>query len=346
MESRGSGLEGIRETTLTRYILASQKAHPEAQGDLTLLLAGVQIACKIIESCVRRAGVAQLYGLAGSGNVQGEDQKKLDIIANDVFKENVESTQKVCVMVSEEEDLAIVCDKTFGTAKYAIAFDPLDGSSNIDANVSIGTIFAIYKVQDPKSVTTPEQAKAAILQPGRDMICAGYAMYGSATNLVISLRDCGVQGFTLDNTVGEFLLTHPNIQIPSSGKIYSVNEGNASNWDAATTKYVETVKYPSDGGKPFSARYIGSMVADVHRTLLYGGIFMYPADKKNAHGKLRLLYEAAPMAFIMENAGGAAITGPERILDVVPTNIHGRVPVYMGSGENVKDVEKLYAGNT
>eukprot|EP00184_Porphyridium_aerugineum_P000788 CAMPEP_0184700074 /NCGR_PEP_ID=MMETSP0313-20130426/8130_1 /TAXON_ID=2792 /ORGANISM="Porphyridium aerugineum, Strain SAG 1380-2" /LENGTH=330 /DNA_ID=CAMNT_0027159461 /DNA_START=105 /DNA_END=1094 /DNA_ORIENTATION=+ len=324
-----NGLENIRDTTLSRYILTGQATHPEARGDLSLLLNGVQVACKIIESCVRRAGIAQLYGLAGSGNVQGEDQKKLDIIANDIFKENVESTQKVCVMVSEEEDLAIVCEPAFGSAKYAIAFDPLDGSSNIDANVSIGTIFSIFKIKHPEQVKTAEDAKKAILQPGRDMVVAGYCMFGSATNLVLTFKDSNVNGFTLDNTVGEFLLTHPNIQIPKKGKIYSVNEGNASLWDESTRKFIEGLKFPTDGSKPYSARYIGSMVADVHRTLLYGGIFIYPSDSKSKSGKLRLLYEAAPMAMIMENAGGAATTGKQRILDVVPDGIHIRVPVFM-----------------
>jgi len=344
MANLASGLEGIDQLTLTRYVLAEQRKHKEASGDLTLLLSSVQIACKVIETCVRRAGIAKLYGLAGDQNVQGEDQKKLDVIANDAFKVNVESSQKVCVMVSEEEDLAIVCDKQLSIAKYAIAFDPLDGSSNIDANVSIGTIFSIFKIADPESVKTPEDAANAILQPGRDMVCAGYAMYGSATNLVISILDGGVQGFTLDSSIGEFVLTHPNIKIPSRGKIYSCNEGNLANWDKPTQDYVQMLKFPSAGRKAYSARYIGSMVADVHRTLLYGGIFFYPADKKSTTGKLRLLYEAAPMAFLMVNAGGKASTGKEEILDVVPNAIHQRVPVYMGSTEDVDDVLAMLKG--
>jgi fructose-1,6-bisphosphatase I len=327
-----SGLEGLDSVTLTRFVLHGQGRHKEAQGDLTLLLAAVQLACKVTETCVRRAGIAKLYGLAGSGNVQGEDQKKLDIIANDTFKVNIESSEKCCIMVSEEEELAIVSAGAQGNAKYAIAFDPLDGSSNIDANVSIGSIFAIYKVDDAANkVKTPAEAAAAILQKGTQMVAAGYAMYGSATNLVISTGE-GVNGFTLDPSLGEFLLTHPDIKIPSRGKIYSVNEGNAKNWDPATTDYIKSIKFPADGKSSYSLRYIGSMVADVHRTLFYGGIFIYPADKKSPTGKLRLLYEAAPMAFLMVQAGGKATTGKQDILDIMPTEIHQRF-VALASGQ-------------
>lgn len=338
-----TGLEGLDSVTLTRFVLQGQRMHNEASGDLTLLLAAVQLACKVTETCVRRAGIAKLYGLAGSGNVQGEDQKKLDIIANDTFKVNIESSEKCGVMVSEEDDLAIVCGKSSidgSTGKYAIAFDPLDGSSNIDANVSIGTIFSIFKIKDPDSVVDPASAAAAISQPGRDMVAAGYAMYGSATNLVISVGN-GVNGFTLDPSLGEFVLTHPDIKIPKRGKIYSVNEGNAKNWDKATTEFVQAMKYPVDGKSSYSLRYIGSMVADVHRTLFYGGVFIYPADKKSPTGKLRLLYEAAPMAFLIEQAGGKATTGSTPILDIIPEKIHQRVPVYMGSSEDITEFEAL-----
>lgn len=340
-----TGLEGLDSITLTRFVLQGQRKHHEASGDLTLLLAAVQLACKVTETCVRRAGIAKLYGLAGSGNVQGEDQKKLDIIANDTFKVNIESSEKCGVMVSEEDELAIVCGKSSidgTTGKYAIAFDPLDGSSNIDANVSIGTIFSIFKLSNPDEVVDTASAAKAIMQPGRTMIAAGYAMYGSATNLVISVGS-GVNGFTLDPSLGEFVLTHPDIEIPPRGKIYSVNEGNAKNWDKPTTEYVKSLKYPEEGKSSYSLRYIGSMVADVHRTLFYGGVFIYPADKKSPTGKLRLLYEAAPMAFLMEQAGGKAITGKQPILDVVPDDIHQRVPVYMGSAEDIADFEALAA---
>lgn len=339
-----TGLEGLDSITLTRFVLQGQREHHEATGDLTLLLAAVQLACKVTETCVRRAGIAKLYGLAGSGNVQGEDQKKLDVIANDTFKVNIDSSERCGVMVSEEEDMAIVCGTGLdgSVGKYAIAFDPLDGSSNIDANVSIGTIFSIFRIENPSAVTDTESAARAILQAGRKMVVAGYAMYGSATNLVISVGT-GVYGFTLDPSLGEFVLTHPDIKIPSRGKIYSVNEGNAKNWDKATTEYVNSLKYPEEGKSSYSLRYIGSMVADVHRTLFYGGVFIYPADKKSPAGKLRLLYEAAPMAFLMEQAGGKATTGKTPILDVVPDKIHQRVPVYMGSKDDISDFEKLAA---
>mmetsp|Transcript_2734 Transcript_2734/g.4971 ORF Transcript_2734/g.4971 Transcript_2734/m.4971 type:complete len:349 (+) Transcript_2734:88-1134(+) len=337
--SLSSGLEGIECETLTRFVLEEQRKHKDASGDLTLLLSAVQISCKVIESCVRRAGIAKLYGLAGDQNVQGEDQKKLDVIANDAFKMNVQSTEKVSVMVSEEEDLAIVVSNQLTKAKYAIAFDPLDGSSNIDANVSIGTIFSIFRIEDPENVKTPEDAANAILQPGRDMVCAGYAMYGSATNMVIAFQESGVQGFTLDTAIGEFVLTHPNIRIPSKTTIYSCNEGNMGSWSKGIQDYIQSIKFPGDGQKPYSARYVGSMVADVHRTLLYGGIFFYPADKKSPTGKLRLLYEGAPMAFLMEKAGGKALlNGTDRVLDVIPTNIHERTPVFLGSPENVDEI--------
>eukprot|EP00188_Purpureofilum_apyrenoidigerum_P004162 Plantae.Rhodophyta-Purpureofilum_apyrenoidigerum.ctg45798.p1 GENE.Plantae.Rhodophyta-Purpureofilum_apyrenoidigerum.ctg45798~~Plantae.Rhodophyta-Purpureofilum_apyrenoidigerum.ctg45798.p1 ORF type:complete len:248 (-),score=58.97 Plantae.Rhodophyta-Purpureofilum_apyrenoidigerum.ctg45798:162-905(-) len=243
-------------------------------------------------------------------------------------------------MVSEEDEEAIVCSKA-ETSKYAIAFDPLDGSSNIDANVSIGTIFAIYRLDLDAPPKDPEDAAKATMRVGRGNIaCAGYAMYGSATNLVLSFGE-GVHGFTLDPSIGEFVLTHPNIKIPQSGKIYSVNEGNAKNWNKPTSSFVQNAKYPETGSAK-SLRYIGSMVADVHRTLLYGGIFMYPADKKNSTGKLRLLYEAVPMAYLIENAGGRAITGEGDILDVQPTSIHQRVPVYMGSSEDVDAIDQLF----
>ncbi|CAN8061576.1 unnamed protein product [Agarophyton chilense] len=340
-----SGLEGLDSVTLTRFVLQGQRKHHEASGDLTLLLAAVQLACKVTETCVRRAGIAKLYGLAGSGNVQGEDQKKLDVIANDTFKVNINSSEKCGVMVSEEDDLAIVCQKSSidgSTGKYAIAFDPLDGSSNIDANVSIGTIFSIFKLHNPDSIVDAESAAQGIMQPGREMVAAGYAMYGSATNLVISVGT-GVHGFTLDPSLGEFVLTHPDIKIPTRGKIYSVNEGNAKNWDKATSEYIQSLKYPEEGKSSYSLRYIGSMVADVHRTLFYGGVFIYPADKKSPTGKLRLLYEAAPMAFLMEQAGGKATTGKQAILDIIPSSIHQRVPVYMGSADDVADFEALAA---
>ncbi|KAK4535612.1 hypothetical protein CDCA_CDCA05G1637 [Cyanidium caldarium] len=329
-------LEGTEAMTLTRYVLAEQRRHKEAQGDLTLLLSAVQLACKVIESCVRRAGIAKLYGLAGDTNVQGEEQKRLDVIANDTFKLNLVASEKCACLVSEEEECAVVVDPSV-RGRYAVAFDPLDGSSNIDANVSIGTIFGIYRIDEPDKLNTPDDVNRHLLVSGRALVAAGYAMYGSATNLVFSTGET-VNGFTLDPSLGEFVLTHPDMKCPRRGSIYSINEGNCRDWSAAVKEYVHSIKFPEAGSgeKPRSLRYIGSMVADVHRTLLYGGIFMYPADSKSKQGKLRYLYEAAPMAFLMEVAGGRATTGKQDILDVVPQGIHQRVPVFLGSAEDVE----------
>merc|ERR1719412_1962672 len=235
-------------------------------------------------------------------------------------------------MASEENESEIFVHEA-PQGKYCVVFDPLDGSSNIDANVSVGTIFGIYKVKNIGNPTMED-----LLQPGTELVCSGYSMYGGACMLVISFGK-DVQGFTLDPTIGEFVLTHPNIRIPTKGKIYSVNEGNSLKWDRAVAEYVHEAKY---GVKAMKARYIGSMVGDVHRTLLYGGVFMYPSDKKNKRGKLRLVYELNPMAFLIEAAGGIATTGRERIRDLKPTRIHERKPVFLGSPVDVKELMKLY----
>jgi len=321
--------------TLTRHTINEQKHHAGARGEFTLLMSSIQLACKYISQAVRKAGIAKLYGLAGETNATGDDQKKLDVLSNDVFINAIQSSLTVSVMASEENETVIVVDGSQG--KYIIAFDPLDGSSNIDANVSIGSIFGIWKARE--NVNSDEEH---FFQSGREMIAAGYCMYGSSTQMVIATTD-DVNGFTLDPSVGEFILTHPKIQIPNKGKIYSINEGNAETWDEPIKEYVANKKKPTDGSKPFSLRYVGSMVADVHRTLLYGGIFMYPADKKSPNGKLRLLYECAPMGFVIEKAGGLASTGKGRILDVLPTNIHQRVPIIVGSTLDVEEVEALFA---
>ncbi|KAI9218191.1 putative FBP1-fructose-1,6-bisphosphatase [Blastocladiella britannica] len=331
--------------TLSRHVLAEQRAHKDATGDLTLLLISIQLGCKFVATCVRKAGIVNLTGLAGETNVQGEAQKKLDVLANEIFINSLKSSGKVGLMVSEEDETVIVVgekDRDGGQHHYAVVFDPLDGSSNIEAGVSIGTIFGIYRINKTSADPTTD-----VLRPGREMVCAGYCMYGSSTNLVLSTGNKSVNGYTLDTTIGEFILTHPNIQVPSRGKIYSVNEGNAVYWDKACTEYFASVKTrtnPKDGKPaPYSARYVGSMVADVHRTLLYGGIFAYPADAKSKDGKLRVLYECFPMAFLMENAGGKASTGKSRMLDLVPTKIHQRSPIFLGSAEDVAEVEALYA---
>ncbi|KAL2650235.1 hypothetical protein R1flu_018363 [Riccia fluitans] len=309
--------------------------HPEARGDLTILLNHIVLGCKFVCSAVNKAGLAKLIGLAGETNVQGEEQKKLDVLSNQVFVKALTSSGRTNILVSEEDEEAIfVPEKLRG--RYCVVFDPLDGSSNIDCGVSIGTIFGIYMLDAGKAGTVED-----VLKPGTSMVVAGYCMYGSSCTLVLSTGE-GVNGFTLDPSLGEFILTHPSITIPKKGKIYSVNEGNAKNWDEPTTRFVEKAKFPKDGSSPKSLRYIGSMVADVHRTLLYGGIFMYPADKKSPSGKLRVLYEVFPMSFLVEQAGGQAFTGKQRALELVPKKIHERSPIFLGSYDDVEEVKKLY----
>eukprot|EP00899_Mesostigma_viride_P001204 jgi/Mesvir1/11084/Mv09874-RA.1 len=324
--------------TVARFVLNEQSKHPEARGDMTILLNHIILGCKYVCSAVRKAGLAKVLGLAGQSNVQGEEQKKLDVLSNQVFVNAILSSGRSFVLVSEEDEEMIITPEG-QRGKYCVVFDPLDGSSNIDCGVSIGTIFGIYEVNDGVHPDT-----SAVLKPGSEMVAAGYCMYGSMCTLVLTTGN-GVNCFTLDPSLGEFILTHPNMQIPPRGTIYSINEGNAGLWDAAITKYVHDSKFPQKG-KPKSLRYVGSMVADVHRTLLYGGIFMYPADKKSPKGKLRILYECSPMAFICEQAGGAATTGKMRVLDLVPTGIHDRSPIFLGSKEDVEEVHKLYQETT
>jgi len=316
--------------TLTRWILDSQP--PEATGDLSLILNSLQLACKIISNAASKAGIYNLYGVAGTENASGDQVKKLDVFSNDVFINCMKFTGRIAVMASEENEDPIFCEGA-KDGKYCIVFDPLDGSSNIDANVSVGTIFGIYKVRDVGNPSIED-----LLQPGSHQVCSGYAMYGGACMLVLSFGK-DVQGFTLDPSIGEFVLTHPNIRIPSKGKIYSVNEGNSARWDRAVAEYVEKAKF---GKKPKKARYIGSMVGDVHRTLMYGGLFMYPSDQKNKNGKLRLCYELNPMAFLCEAAGGIATNGLERILDMKPDAIHTRRPIVIGSRSDVQELGELY----
>ncbi|XP_049517925.1 fructose-1,6-bisphosphatase 1 [Dermacentor silvarum] len=320
--------------TLTRFVLAEQRKVPGATGDLTQLLNAIQTAIKAVAACVRRAGIAQLYGMAGNTNVQGEEQKTLDVLSNDLFINLLKSSYTTCLLVSEENDTVVEVE-TEKQGKYVVCFDPLDGSSNIDCLGSIGSIFAIFR----RTSSGRPNAKDA-LQTGRNAVCAGYALYGSATMVVISLGQ-GVNGFMLDPAMGEFILTDPDMKIKPRGKIYSINEGYASVWDPAVTEYVQKKKFPQTG-KPYGARYIGSMVADVHRTLKYGGIFMYPATKDSPSGKLRLLYECIPMAFLIERAGGIAHSGKQPILDVQPETLHGRCPIFLGSKEDVQEVLDLY----
>eukprot|EP00941_MAST-03F_sp_MAST-3F-sp1_P001005 g1005.t1 len=316
----------INPITLPRFLL-SRDSPPE----FTLLLSSIQLACKSISLAVRKAGIAGLYGLDGKMNATGDDQKKLDVLSNDVFKNAVKFSRSLSVLVSEEEEEAIVMDEK---ARYIVCTDPLDGSSNIDCNVSTGTIFGIYEKKSSGNGFT--------LLPGRELVAAGYCMYGSSTQMVLTTGN-GVNGFTLDPSIGEFILTHPNIRIPENSKrIYSINEGNSRHWDDVTRAFVDEVKSGLTG-KPYSLRYVGSMVSDVHRTLLYGGVFMYPADKKSKRGKLRMLYEANPMSMICEQAGGMSVAnGGGRILDIQPESIHCRTGIFLGCKRDVSRVVEMY----
>lgn len=316
--------------TLTRFVLAEQRKVPSATGDLTQLLNSIQTAVKAVSSAVRKAGIANMYGIAGNINVQGEEVKKLDILSNELFINMLTSSYTTCLLVSEENENIIEVE-TDKQGKYIVCFDPLDGSSNIDCLVSVGSIFGIYKKSDNK-----ESNINHALQHGRNLVASGYALYGSATMIVLSIGS-GVNGFMYDPSIGEFILTEKNMKIPSRGKIYSINEGYESLWDPAIKEYIQSKKYPKNG-KPYGARYVGSMVADVHRTIKYGGIFLYPASIDNPTGKLRLLYECIPMAHIINEAGGKTSNGKIDILDIVPENIHQRSPIYLGSKDDVNDL--------
>lgn len=327
--------------TLERHILERQRNMPGATGDFTGLFHQISLAAKIIASKVNKSGLADVLGLTGEVNVQGEEVMKLDIFANNTIVSCVEAGGHVCVMGSEEVEDPIAVPQQYPAGKYVLQFDPLDGSGNIDINASIGTIFSIHRRKTPAGTRgTLEDC----LQPGRDIVAAGYTIYGSSNMLVYTTGE-DVAGFTLDPAIGEFFLSHENIKIPKRGNIYSVNEGNYHRWDAGVRGWVDWVKTPSDDGvRPYRQRYIGAMVADFHRTLLRGGIFVYPSDVKNTNGKLRLLYEASPLAFVVEAAGGAASDGRGRILDIEPDSLHQRTPLYIGSEEDVADACRMIQG--
>jgi fructose-1,6-bisphosphatase I len=318
--------------TIERFIVEQERLYPQATGELSNLLYDICLAAKIISRQVRRAGLSDILGTAATMNVQGEVQAKLDVFANDTVRNAVSHTGRICVMASEEDEEPVQIPDGRPLGKYVLLFDPLDGSSNIDVNVSVGTIFSIHRR------VTPGQGPGSlpdVLQPGAKQIAAGYVLYGSSTMLVYTTGQ-GVHGFTLDPTIGEFLLSHPNIRTPDVGTYYSVNEGNFGKWAPPVQRAVSAFKNGDGSVKAKSARYIGSLVADFHRNLLSGGIFLYPADAKSPRGKLRLLYEAAPMALIVEQAGGRATDGKTRILDLVPAQLHERTPLVIGSRADVE----------
>lgn len=328
-------MSGVTQTTLTQHIQRQQRTHPEATGQLSALLTQIGVAGKLIAAQVRRAGLIEIWGATGDTNIQGETVQKLDRIAQDTFVETLMASNTVAAMASEEENSVIeVPAKMAG--EYVIAFDPLDGSSNIDANVSIGTIFAIYKRNDPNEVLRRD-----VLRPGREQIAAGYIVYGSSTMLVYTAGET-VDGFTLDPSCGEFFLTRPNMRMPEKTKVLSVNEGNEPYWPAWVKPYVDAMKARNDENKRrVSARHIGSLVADFHRNLIYGGLYLYPTDLRSPQGKLRVLYECNPLAFIAEVAGGAASHGTGRILDIEPGQLHQRTGLIIGPKADVELAEKL-----
>jgi len=335
-------MEKIRFMTLERHIIEGERQHPEATGELSALLSNLALAAKVISREVNKAGLVDILGFTGDENVHGEKVKKLDIYANDMMIKAMDHGGHLCAMASEEEEDIIHIPTQHRVGKYVILFDPLDGSSNIDANISIGTIFSIYKRLSPDG--TPGTMEDC-LQPGINQVAAGYVVYGSSTILVYTTgADHGVHGFTLDPSIGEFLLSHENITTPKKGKIYSINEGNYLYWHPGLKKYIKYLQEEDAAtARPYSTRYIGSMVADIHRNMLYGGIFMYPADSRSPNGKLRLMYECNPMAMIIEAAGGRAIDGKQRIMEIVPTSLHQRIPIFIGSADDVTTVEGFMA---
>ncbi len=321
-----------RITTLAEFIVERQAEFKYSTGELSRLLTAIRLASKIVNREVNKAGLVEdIIGAAGNENVQGEEQQKLDVLANELFINALRNQGECCGVGSEENDDIIVYENERSKkGKYVVLMDPLDGSSNIDVNVSIGTIFSIYRRLDDNAPVT----QADFMQPGSAQVAAGYVIYGSSTMLVYTTGH-GVNGFTLDPSIGTYCLSHPNMTTPSNGPIYSVNEGNYFEFEEGVRKYIDQCKQ-----KRMSARYIGSFVADFHRNLMKGGIYMYPATTKAPKGKLRLLYEANPLAFLVEQAGGSATDGKARILDIQPTELHQRTPLFIGSKEMVEQVSK------
>lgn len=323
--------------TIQRHIMEQQAMHPEATGEFTRLLWDFILAIKQISRAVSKAGLAEVLGATGETNITGDTVQKLDSYAQDRIFKAMDHGGHLCCMASEEAEGIIPIPAKFKKGKYVLLYDPLDGSSNIDVNISIGTIFSVHRKRSQGEDGTLEDC----LQKGSVQEAAGYVIYGSSTMLVYT-DGHGVHGFTFDPSLGEFLLSHENIRIPNRGKFYSINEGNALNWDNGTKNYVNYLKQKDEKTRrPYSLRYVGTLVADIHRTLIYGGIFMYPASPKP---KLRLLYEASPMAYVVEQAGGKASNGSQRILDIQPTELHQKVPIIIGSKDDVTEYEEFSQG--
>ncbi len=324
--------------TIQQHIMQEQQKFPEASGEFSFLLSGLTLATKKIQAKVRRAGLIDILGDHGMENIQGESQQKLDVYANDAVIDSLACRQSVGVLASEENEHPIVLPHRSEAAKYAVVFDPLDGSSNIDVNVSVGTTFSIFRRPEGASYDAPE---SWILQPGRNQIGAGYVVYGSSTVMVYTVGN-GVHGFTLDPNVGAFILSHENIQMPKQGKYYSVNEAYRNDFPKPFDDFIGNLR-AGDLGREYKSRYIGSLVADFHRTLLTGGIFMYPPTDGHPSGKLRLMYEANPIAWIAEQAGGVCTDSQRRTLDIEPTDIHQRTPLVVGSQVEMEAFESVQA---
>lgn len=326
--------------TLSRHILDMERMHPSATGEFSALLSQIGLAAKLIYREVSRAGIVNIRGALSDVNATGDTQQKLDVFAHQTMWEMLDHTGQLCAVASEESEGILPVPPNYPMGKYVVNFDPLDGSSNIDTGVSIGTIFSIL----PRVMDDGPPTEEDCLQPGANQVCAGYVMYGSSTVLVYSTGH-GVHEFVYDPTLGEFLMVNDNVRMPVKGRIYAVNEGNALGWDDGVRRYVDWCKQEDKStDRPYAHRYVGTMVADFHRTLMKGGIFMYPADHKNPSGKLRYLYEAAPMAFLAEQAGGAATNGYQRILELQPTALHMRTPLFIGSVEDVALAERFVQG--
>ncbi len=331
--------------TLDEFTIQETRKFPQATGELSALLRDIGLACKLINKQVLKAGLVDILGKHGATNVQGEEQMKLDVYADETLI-NILRNSNDCAGVASEENDDFICfgDEYSVNSKYVVLFDPLDGSSNIDVNAPIGTIFSIYRRVSPLGSPC---TKEDFLQPGNKLMAAGYVIYGSSTMMVYATK-LSVNGFTLEPSIGEFCLSHPNMKCPEKGKIYSINQGNTCKYNDGIKGFLDyCMESNKEEGRPYSHRYIGSMVADMHRTLIKGGIFLYPADKSNANGKLRLQYECNPMAFLVEAAGGVASTGTENVLDVMPTELHQRVPIFIGSKNLVnKALEYVNAKET
>ena len=321
-------------TTVQQHIRLQQRNFTEASGTFSWLLSGLTLATKMVEAKIRQGGLSDALGAKGSINVQGEVQQKLDVYANEALLHTLGARDSVAALVSEENEEPIIINGDPESGKYIIIFDPLDGSSNIDVNVNVGTIFSIHKRQPGQDLET------AVLQPGYKQVAAGYVVYGPSTVLVYTAGN-GVHGFTLDPTIGAFVLTDDHMTMPQQGPYYSTNEANETSWPKPYQEFVNRMRRGELGGKTYSSRYIGSLVADFHRTLLKGGVFLYPPTAKTPNGKLRLLYEANPLSFIAEQAGGAAVNGPDRVLEIQPESIHQRTPFVVGSRREVETLQAL-----